>query len=139
MFNHILLFTLICFIPTLWSAEPPGIPKQGKLGADFGKMIEIQGKIVDDRDTRMRAHMGKKLLQVQSVAGEKLETPVILKLQVFSFTDIKIPPRGTMVKFRGYETGGFTGIPHEAFDDIPRVATTEFHFDTWFQVTKRIK
>jgi len=135
MFNHILLFTLICFIPALWSAEPPSIPKQGILGTGFGEITEITGTIVD---TGSKADSGKKMLQVQSVAGQKLETPVIIELRVFSFTDIKIPSRGT-VQLRGYETGGFRGIPDEAFKDIPRVATTGYHFNSSFQVTKRTK
>ena len=136
IFKHILLFTLICFTPTLWSAEPLSIPKQGKLGTGFGEITEITGTIVD---TRRKADSGKKMLQVQSVDGKNLETSVFLELHVFRFTDIKIPARGAMVKLRGYETGGFRGIPNEAFKDIPRVATTDFQFNSSFQVTKRIK
>jgi hypothetical protein len=108
------------------------------LGAEFGKMIEIEGKIVDDTDTRLRSHLGKSLIEVSRVNGLELKESQIMELFVFSFTDITIPVRGTKVRFRGYETGGFTGIPQEAFDDIPLVASTNHHFESQFQITKRL-
>ena len=110
-----------------------------RLGSAFGKIIEIEGKIVDDRDTRLRSHLGKKLLEVYHVGKRKLEKPVVIELGVFSFTDIKIPNRGTQVRFRGYETGYFVGIPRKAFKDIPIVATTNHHFQSRFQITKRLE
>jgi hypothetical protein len=108
------------------------------LGSEFGKTIEIEGTIVDDTDTRSRGHLGKELIEVYQVDDMKLANPVVVELSVFSFTDIKIPTRGTTVKYRGYETGGFSGIPMEAFHDIPRVATTNFYFERCFQITKRL-
>ena len=109
------------------------------LGAGFGKMIEIEGRIVDDQDTRLRAHLGKKLIEVQQVGTHALPKPVLIELLVFRWTDIPIPVRGTVVRFRGYETGGFIGIPNEAFEDVPSVATTAHHFQSRFQVTKLLK
>ena len=110
-----------------------------RLGSGFGKLIEIEGKIVNDRDTRLRAHLEKKLLEVDRVGERRLANPIVMELSVFSFTEIKIPVRGTRVRFRGYETGGFTGIPREAFEDIGLVATTNYHFQSRFQITKRLK
>ncbi len=109
-----------------------------RLGAGFGEIIEIEGKIVDDTDTRLRSHMGKRLIEVHFVDGQELKEPLVIELHVFSFKAIEIPDRGTPVRFRGYETGGFTGIPKEAFEDIPLVATTNHHFKSRFQVTKRL-
>jgi hypothetical protein len=106
------------------------------LSTEFGKLIEIEGKIVDDTDTRHRADLGKKLLEVHRVGTVELKQPVVMELMVFGFTDIEIPARGTIVRFRGYETGGFTGIPRAAFEDIPSVSTTDHHFEVRFQITK---
>lgn len=109
------------------------------LGAGFGKMVEIEGWIVDDHDTRLRAHLGKKLIEVKRVGAHELPKPVVIEVLVFRWTDISIPERGTFVGFRGYETGGFTGIPNDAFEDVPAVATTAHHFQSQFQVTKLLK
>ena len=43
------------------------------LAKGFGEMIEIEGRIVDDRDTRRRAHLGKKLIEVRRVGTEDLK------------------------------------------------------------------
>ena len=109
------------------------------LGVGFGKMIEIEGRILDDKDTRLRAHLGKKLIEVLRVGTHALPKPVVVELLVFGWTDIPIPKRGTVARFRGYETGGFTGIPNEAFEDVPSVATTAHHFQSQFQVTKLLE
>jgi hypothetical protein len=106
------------------------------LSTEFGKLIEIEGRIVDNTDTRLRAHLGKKLLEVHRVGTVELKQPVVIELLVFGFTDIKIPARDARVRLRGFETGGFTGIPNEAFKDIPAVATPDHHFESRFQITK---
>ncbi len=108
------------------------------LGPEFGKTIEIEGKIVDDTDTRYKEDVGKELIEVYRVDDVKLTKPVVIELSNFSFTRIEIPTRGTKVRFRGYETGEFTGIPMKAFKDIPSVATAKFHFESRFQITKRL-
>lgn len=108
------------------------------LGAGFGKIIEIEGKIVDDTDTRIRSHLGKKLIKVHLVGTRQLNKPVVIELERFSFAGMKIPGRGNQVKLRGYETGYFSGIPNKAFSDIPQVATTNFHFRSVFQVTRNL-
>ncbi len=109
------------------------------LGAEFGKIIEIEGKIVDDTDTRQRADLGKRLIEVNRVGDIKLKNPVVVELIVFSFTDIVIPARGTQVRFRGYESGGFSGIPTDTFKDVGLVSSTDHQFENWFQITKRLE
>lgn len=106
------------------------------LKSGFGKMIEIEGRIVDDNDTRLRAHLGKQLIQVERVGSIALPQPVVIELLVFPWANIPIPERGTFVRLRGYETGGFVGIPTEAFKDVDSVACTDHHFNSQFQVTK---
>ena len=137
----LLLATLIAAMTLHCAAEEQGdvITISPLLGAGFGKMIEIEGRIVDDQDTRLRAHLGKKLIEVQRVGTHALTKPVVIELLVFGWADIPIPERGTVARFRGYETGGFTGIPNEAFEDVPSVATAAHHFQSRFQVTKLLK
>lgn len=116
--------------------QEEGVVLKPRLGAGFGKMVEIEGRIVTDRDTRRRAHLGKKLIEVEWVGEKRLEKPVVLLVSMFAFAKVELPKRGTVVRFRGYETGGFSGIPKDAFKDLPAVATTNYHFKSWFQITK---
>ncbi|MBK1884026.1 hypothetical protein JIN85_16525 [Luteolibacter pohnpeiensis] len=104
------------------------------LGAGFGEIIEIEGKMIDDSDTRTRAHLGKKLMSVTTIGDKELENPVMIELQAFSFSKFKFPEHGATMRIRGYETGTFVGIPQRAFEDIPQVATTDYHFESHFQV-----
>jgi hypothetical protein len=137
--NMKLLFATLFAAMTLHCAseeQGDAITISPMLGAGFGKIIEIEGRIVDDQDTRLRAHLGKKLIEVQRVGTHALPKPAVIEVLVFGWTDIRIPERGTVVRFRGYETGGFTGFPNEAFEDVPSVATTAHHFQSQFQVTK---
>ena len=108
------------------------------VATEFGKIIEIEGKIVDDTDTRLRSHLGKTLIEVDRVGDATLPKPVVIELVGFSVAKVEIPARGTRVRFRGYESGSFVGNPQRAFDDIPRVATTEHHFESNFQITARL-
>jgi len=137
----VLLTLLLVFAPLLAVAEdkPKPVTIASMLGQGFGKIIVIEGKVIDDTDTRMRAHMGKKLLEVQKVNGQKMANPPQIQLSSFSFSKVDIPERGTLVQLRGYETGGFSGIPGKAFDDIPMVATTGYFFKTQFMVTKVLR
>ncbi|WP_367874640.1 hypothetical protein [Luteolibacter sp. Populi] len=108
------------------------------LGAKFGVIMEIEGRVVDDRDTRQRSDLGKTLIEVHYVGEKKLPTPVVIGLATFTFADVKIPERGAWVRFRGYESGGFTGIPKAAFADLPSVATAGHRFVCEFQLTKAL-
>lgn len=126
----LLLATLFAAVALQCAAEEQGeaITISPLLGVGFGKMTEIEGRIVDDRDTRLRAHLGKKLIEVRRVGTQTFPKQVVIELLVFGWADIPIPERGTVVRFRGYETGGFTGIPNEAFEGVPTVATFKVNF-----------
>jgi hypothetical protein len=104
----------------------------------FGAIVTVSGTLVDDTHTRRRADAGKILLRVNTVNDRKIETEVIIPLKTFSFAGTPLPAIGSMVTLRGYETGGFRGIPRAAFADIPIVATDEHAFESHFQVTKVI-
>lgn len=129
---------LMSWLPCAAATEE-GVVLKARLLAGFGKMIEIEGRIVTDEDTRQRAHLGKNLIEVQWVGEKKLNKPVVMLISMFGFAKFELPKRGSLVRFRGYETGGFSGIPKGAFEDIPTVATTDHHFQSWFQITKELK
>lgn len=131
-----MVFLVSSALPSSAGDKKESIAISPLLSTEFGKLVEIEGKIVDDSDTRLRSHLGKTLLEVNCVGTIELKQPIVIELLLFGWTEIKIPARGTRVRFRGYETGGFTGIPNEAFADIPSVATTDHHFESRFQITK---
>ena len=106
------------------------------LATDFCKIIEIEGQVLDGNDTGKKADSGQTMISINTVEGRKLVAPIDMPLSVFSFSSFELPKSGAKVRLRGYETGGYTGIPQEAFKDIPRVATTSHHFKHYFQVTK---
>lgn len=107
------------------------------LGSEFGKVLEIVGTVVDEKDSQMRSHVGRKLVEVNRVMEETLDEPIIVEVRVFQAANLDLfPARGTQVTLRGYETGEFTGIPDEAFADIRRFATTDHHFQSYFLITK---
>lgn len=108
------------------------------LGDAFGKIIEIEGKMVNSKDTRMKAHEGRTLISITRVDERQLKQPLVVDVFYFKFTTFKLPERGTLVKFRGYESGRFTGIPNGAFKDIPRVPATNFFFQSHFVVTRSL-
>ena len=109
-----------------------------KLGAKFGEIIEIEGIVVGDDEPRMKKHASADLIRVLNVSDRKLEDSILIEFLTFGFAPIDIPEGGTLVRLKGYETGGFRGIPQKAFDDIPTVATTGFHFESLFQAIKRL-
>lgn len=110
-----------------------------RLGHGFGNIIEIEGYMKYAEKTRSKAWRKKKRMVVHKIGDRKLEQPVMITLETFSFAKILLPANGTQVRFRGYETGRFGGIPGKAFADIPQVATTNYHFESVFQVTKILK
>ena len=109
-----------------------------QLGVGFGKISTISGKIMDDQDTKLRRDMGRTLIRVSKVNGKPIGGKLIVPVHTFAFADTKLPGRGTDVELRGYETGGYRGIPKEAFEDIPIVANDGYYFESHFMVTKVI-
>jgi hypothetical protein len=105
------------------------------LGQGFGKIITIKGIMIDDRDTKLRRDLGRMLVEVSEVNGKLLDKKLTIPISTFSFANTKVPNRKTHVELRGYETGGYHGIPKDAFKDIPMVATDGFYFESYFMIT----
>lgn len=107
----------------------------GWLGQPLGRIVTIEGVVVDGSYTRCKADEGQSLLRVQVVDGKQLP-----KEQVFHFdpflAELEKPTVGSKFKYIGYETGGFTGVPAKAFDHVPAIATTGYYFTTHFVVLR---
>ena len=111
----------------------------GMLGQPLGTVVTIEGVVVEDDYRRMKEDQGKTLLKVEKVDGVVLEGEVILSLTQYAWTSPFLFEPGKRFELVGYESGGFTGIPEEAFDHIPQVTTTGFGFEVWFQLVKVVK
>lgn len=108
----------------------------GSLGRPLGQLIRIEGVAVADSHRRAKADVGKTLLQVETVDGKKLNKAVIVVMHSFAFAPIEKPDPGKRFEYAGYETGGMTGIPAEAFQLMPVATTTAYHFEVYFQACK---
>lgn len=111
-------------------------PVVGRLGHSLGEIVTIEGTVADGSSTRAKADEGKMLLRVQIVSGKRLEDEQVFHFQLASGARISIPKVGSKFKYRGYETGGFTGIPADAFQYIGMIATTRYGFTTSFLVVR---
>lgn len=106
----------------------------GWLGQPLGKIVTIEGVVTDDYYRKMKVDAGQTLLRVQAVDGKKLPGEQIVT--VLS-AGVEKPKVGSKFKYIGYETGGFTGVPREAFRYMqPVVATTGYYFTTDFVVVR---
>ncbi len=106
----------------------------GSLGRFLGEIITVEGIIIDGSRRRIKSETGKTLLKVITVNGKKLGEPVIIPFSIFTWTDVKMPKVNDPFKFIGYESGEMAGIPQKAFQYMPQVATTDYHFFVYFQV-----
>lgn len=107
-------------------------PLLGQLGQPLGKIITIAG-VVRQGELGAKASP-REVLSVESVNDRPLAQPVTIEFNLFMTAQVAKPVLGRLFKYVGYETGGFTGVPQEAFKFVPAVATTEHRFNTSFQV-----
>jgi len=109
-------------------------PLLGHLGQPLGKIITISGVV---RQGELGAKASPRdVLSVESVNDRPLAQPVTIEFNLFMTAQVAKPILGRSFKYVGYETGGFTGVPQEAFKFVPAVATTGHRFNTSFQVLK---
>ncbi|PZV11155.1 MAG: hypothetical protein DCF20_20065 [Pseudanabaena sp.] len=107
-------------------------PLLGQLGQPLGKIITISGVV---RQEAFGAKASPKdVLSVEYVNNCPLAVPVTIEFNLFVTAQVAKPVLGRSFKYVGYETGGFTGTPQEAFKFVPAVATTGYRFNTSFQV-----
>ena len=109
-------------------------PLLGHLGQPLGKIITIAGVV---RQGELGAKASPRdVLSVESVNDRPLAQPVTIEFNLFMTAQVAKPVLGRSFKYVGYETGGFTGVPQEAFKFVPAVAKTGHRFNTSFQVLK---
>jgi hypothetical protein len=110
---------------------------RGQLGQPLGKVIAIEGSAVGSDYKRSKADQSAILFRVTKVDGTPLPEPRVIRLSFFGFLSVRPPTDGEERTFRGYEDGGFSGIPNAALkemDSIPQ--TADWYFSTHFRVIK---
>jgi hypothetical protein len=104
----------------------------GELGVPLGTMVTVSGKAVPN-NSRSKANEGEPLfLQITSVDGKALSKPVEYPFRkARDFIDAASPKIGDSFEFRGYETGGYSGVP---LNYGAPWQDTSFYFSTEFLV-----
>lgn len=102
----------------------------GRLGVPLGRLCTVEASVEDGSHTRMKALDGVVLLRVTKVNDKVLAKPVTFRFSEYESGTLTSREHGATYRGLVYETGGFSGIPSEAFAHVPAAATTGFHFDT---------
>lgn len=138
----------------------------GKLGIPLGQAVEMEATIISGSDTGLKMHGGNYLLKLQSVAGKSLTKSLVMMFRgqgstapfprnVFELHKQKLAKEadvisdellkqlekdyvGTKVRFLGYESGGFGGIPNGLPKGYRRSAGTGFGFQSELVVLKNL-
>ncbi|WP_310426846.1 hypothetical protein [Chamaesiphon sp. VAR_48_metabat_135_sub] len=108
-------------------------PPMGELGQTLGKVITISG-IVSQAALGSKADKFDLVLSIKTVNDRALAKPIIMGFKIFERAKVVPPILGQTFRYVGYETGGFVGIPAEAFKWVEPVATTNHHFESFYQI-----
>jgi hypothetical protein len=120
-------------MPTAKTTDFNQQPPIGELGQPLGKITTIAGTV---RQAALGAKASKLdlVLSVEAVNDHFLPKPVTIPFQIFETAKVVKPTFGQAFRYVGYETGGFTGVPAEAFKWVPAFATTGHRFATVYQI-----
>lgn len=119
-------------LPTVQQLNVRGV--NGLLGHPLGTIVTVEGRYLDGDSTRLRELSGVFLLVIEKVNGQRLKSPARLRFNSAPGGAQLTAQGDAPFHIVGYESGGFRGLPHNAFDYMPAVATTEFHFESNFTV-----
>ncbi|MEE3718915.1 hypothetical protein V2H45_19405 [Tumidithrix elongata RA019] len=108
-------------------------PPIGALGVPLGTIVTISGSVSQNLQGSKSDRLDL-ALTVEQVNDRPLPKPIIIPFQVFMTAQISQPVLARKFRYVGYETGGFTGIPSEAFQFVPAVTSTGHVFRTNFQI-----
>ena len=143
----VLLLLLTSVTTSFAEKEPQNIPIAklgdqyqliGKLHIPLGKVVTIEGVVVEGLD---RYEDGPNL-RVQRIQGRATQEDIQIPIKPFFYDWGEKPTRpklemGATYEMEGYETGGFVGVPAEAFNGgTPVIQTTNHYFCEVFYVTK---
>jgi hypothetical protein len=105
----------------------------GRLRHELGTILTLEGDVVDGSMFNTKELDGVRLLKVTSLGSRViLRDPIYMRFAWYDGRDVStLTGHVTVV---GYETGAFVGFPAEAFAHVPRVASTDFHFETSFML-----
>ena len=112
----------------------------GHLGQPLGTIVRVSGVVIDGDSTRRRVNLGKTLLEVQTVDGEKLQRPMQFEYSR-ARKEIPKPLPGQRFDYYVHEYGAFDGvvdIPEELeIEEVP-VANDGFHYRPYVTVHKSV-
>jgi len=108
----------------------------GKLSMPLGTVVKIEGIIEPLPASHPKGAEEFEWLRVDTLNGTALKNGILLNCKWFWPTE-KSVLKGR-VSIVGYETGGFEGVPTAAFRYIPPVGSTDFYFESYFMVLKKL-
>jgi len=108
----------------------------GKLSMPLGTVVKIEGTIEPLPASHPKGAEEFDWVRVNKVNGTALKTEVVLNCEWFNPAE-KSRLAG-QVNFVGYETGRFIGVPTAAFRYVPRVGSTDFGFESYFMLLKKL-
>lgn len=112
-------------------------PVRGALGLPLGQVATVEGVAVAGSSTGRKADADLTLLKIEKVGDRQLAHPVQVPFTSPAYAGVKAPEPGKKFKLTGYETGAFTGFPHEAAKVTKAVpATTAFAWTVQFEVLR---
>lgn len=133
----------------------------GRLKTPLGKVVTIEGEIMDGDETGRKINTGTYMLRVEKADGRMLTPPVEIRFSAdpelklatdhferyehvhgkktgslagYEIEKLDEGYVGRKVQLSGHETGRFYGTPDYPTDDYPLVAMPGYHFSTYFVV-----
>ncbi|HWB59423.1 MAG TPA: hypothetical protein VG733_08025 [Chthoniobacteraceae bacterium] len=103
----------------------------GPLGKPLGKMIKIEGTLLESGRSKAEADYGERFMEVKKVQGVPLKKPVTIELKEGG--GLRLPKGMANVAFTGYESGGFSGLPAGTGT---LVQSRGWGFEVYFVVTR---
>lgn len=129
----------------------------GELGAPLGTVVEVRASIVAGSELQSKRHQGCYLLRITEVDGHPLAVPAVMEFTVPGFAGVQLASNdsdlyelktgtkagtlepaqierlregyvGRQVLLAVYETGQYSGVPHNVPQDIPTWQDRGFGF-----------
>jgi hypothetical protein len=102
----------------------------GHLGVPLGTVVRVRGICIDGDTTRRKKYAGITLLQIETVNGERLESPFLVPFGRAA-RELETPVRGQRFDYYVHEHGSFDGVvelPQELETTSPIVANDGFYY-----------